>query len=91
VALNLQDTDDVRAAAQAMLARIAKSHPQARLDGLSVQTMVRKPQAQELIIGASVDPTFGPVILFGQGGTAVEVMKDSAMALPPLNARWRAR
>ena len=86
VALNLQDTDDVRAAAQAMLARIAKSHPQARLDGLSVQTMVRKPQAQELIIGASVDPTFGPVILFGQGGTAVEVMKDSAMALPPLNA-----
>jgi acetyltransferase len=41
VALNLQDTDDVRAAAQAMLARIAKSHPQARLDGLSVQTMVR--------------------------------------------------
>lgn len=86
VALNLQDADDVRAAAQAMLARIAKSHPQARLDGLSVQTMVRKPQAQELIIGASVDPTFGPVILFGQGGTAVEVMKDSAMALPPLSA-----
>ncbi|HQQ54263.1 MAG TPA: GNAT family N-acetyltransferase, partial [Ottowia sp.] len=42
-------------------------------------------QAQELIIGASIDPTFGPVILFGQGGTAVEVMKDSAMALPPLN------
>ena len=86
VALNLQDADDVRAAAQAMLARIAKSHPQARLEGLSVQTMVRKPQAQELIIGASVDPTFGPVILFGQGGTAVEVMKDSAMALPPLSA-----
>jgi acetyltransferase len=70
----------------AMLARVGKSHPQARLDGFSVQAMVRRKQAQELIIGASIDPVFGPVILFGQGGTAVEVMKDSAMALPPLNA-----
>ena len=85
VVLNLQDAEDVRAAAQAMLARIAKSHPQAWLEGFTVQQMVKKPQAQELIIGASIDPTFGPVILFGQGGTAVEVMKDSAMALPPLN------
>ena len=85
VVLNLQDADDVRAAASAMLARIGKSHPRARLDGFSVQAMVRRKQAQELIIGASIDPTFGPVILFGQGGTAVEVMKDSAMALPPLN------
>lgn len=86
VALNLQDEGDVRAAAQAMLARVAKSQPQARLEGFTVQSMVRKPQAQALIIGASIDPTFGPVILFGQGGTAVEVMQDSAMALPPLNA-----
>ena len=86
VALNLQDAQDVRAAAQAMRARIAKTHPQARLEGFSVQAMVRKPQAQELIVGASIDPSFGPVILFGQGGTAVEVLKDSAMALPPLNA-----
>lgn len=86
VVLNLQDAEDVRAAAQAMLARIGRSHPKARLEGFTVQQMVKKNQAQELIIGASVDPTFGPVILFGQGGTAVEVMKDSAMALPPLNA-----
>ncbi|HMN20904.1 MAG TPA: bifunctional acetate--CoA ligase family protein/GNAT family N-acetyltransferase [Ottowia sp.] len=86
VVLNLQDEGDVRAAAHAMLARIGKSHPQARLEGFTVQAMVRLKQAQELIIGASIDPSFGPVILFGQGGTAVEVMKDSAMALPPLNA-----
>ena len=86
VVLNLQDEDDVRAAAQAMLARIGKSHPQARLEGFGVQAMVRKPQAQELIVGARVDPGFGPVILFGQGGTAVEVTRDCAMALPPLNA-----
>ena len=86
VVLNLNDADDVRASAAAMLARVAKSHPEAHLDGFTVQAMVRRKQAQELIIGASIDPTFGPVILFGQGGTAVEVMKDSAMALPPLNA-----
>ncbi len=86
VVLNLNDADDVRVSAAAMLARVAKSHPKARLDGFTVQAMVRRQQAQELIIGASIDPTFGPVILFGQGGTAVEVMKDSAMALPPLNA-----
>ena len=86
VVLNLQDADDVRAAADAMLARVRKTFPKARIEGFTVQQMVKKPQAQELIIGASIDPTFGPVILFGQGGTAVEVMKDSAMALPPLNA-----
>ncbi|QTD44848.1 bifunctional acetate--CoA ligase family protein/GNAT family N-acetyltransferase [Ottowia testudinis] len=86
VVLNLNDEGDVRAAAQAMLVRVGKSHPDARVEGFTVQKMVKMPQSQELIIGASIDPTFGPVILFGQGGTAVEVMKDSAMALPPLNA-----
>ncbi|MBH1963917.1 MAG: bifunctional acetate--CoA ligase family protein/GNAT family N-acetyltransferase [Comamonadaceae bacterium] len=86
VVLNLQDAEAVRTAAREMLTRITNSHPEARLDGFTVQQMVKMHQAQELIIGASVDPTFGPVILFGQGGTAVEVMKDSAMALPPLNA-----
>ena len=86
VALNLQDADDLRAAAAGMLARVRKSHPRARIEGFTVQAMVRRKQAQELIVGASIDPTFGPIILFGQGGTAVEVMADSAMALPPLNA-----
>jgi acetyltransferase len=47
--------------------------------------MARRPEAVELIVGASLDPTFGPVILFGLGGIAVEVMGDSALALPPLN------
>jgi acetyltransferase len=47
--------------------------------------MVRKKHAHELIIGTSTDPVFGPVILFGQGGIAVEVMADSALSLPPLN------
>ena len=49
------------------------------------QPMVQRPSAQELILGASVDPMFGPVLLFGQGGTAVELLADRAIGLPPLN------
>jgi acetyltransferase len=86
VALNLLDADMVSAAARTMLERVRKVHPKAHIDGFTVQAMVRRAQGQELIIGASMDPVVGPVILFGQGGTAVEVLKDSAMALPPLNA-----
>ena len=86
VALNLQDAADVRHAATSMLDRVRKVHPKARLEGFTVQQMVKLPKAQELIIGASIDRVFGPIILFGQGGVAVEVTKDSTMALPPLNA-----
>jgi len=68
-----------------MLVRIGNALPQARLTGFTVQRMVHRPLAQELIIGASIDPLFGPVLLFGQGGTAVEVIADRAVALPPLN------
>jgi acetyltransferase len=86
VALNLQDAAEVRQAAQTMLSRVQRQHPQAHLQGFTVQAMVRRQHAQELIVGSTVDPMFGPVILFGQGGTAVEVMADRAVALPPLNA-----
>ncbi|MFV0680821.1 GNAT family N-acetyltransferase [Ottowia sp.] len=86
VVLNLHSEELVRESASTMLASVRAAEPQARIDGFTVQAMVRRPQARELIIGASIDPVFGPVILFGQGGTAVEVVRDSAMALPPLNA-----
>ncbi|MES2319201.1 MAG: bifunctional acetate--CoA ligase family protein/GNAT family N-acetyltransferase [Pseudomonadota bacterium] len=85
VALDLDSLDAVRSAAQRMLKRVAELQPQARIDGFSVQQMVRRPDAHELIIGVATDPVFGPVILFGQGGIAVEVMADHAVALPPLN------
>jgi acetyltransferase len=85
VALDLVDDASVRLAAAQMLARVADRRPEARLTGFTVQQMVRRPLAQELIVGASVDPLFGPVLLFGQGGTAVEVVADRAIALPPLN------
>lgn len=85
VALNLHDESDVRAAARAMLARVKRQQPNARVQGFTVQTMVQRQHAQELIVGSAIDPVFGPVILFGQGGTAVEVTTDRAVALPPLN------
>jgi acetyltransferase len=85
VALDLRDEASVRHAAEEMLARVRGARPDARLTGFTVQRMVRRPLAQELIVGASIDPLFGPVLLFGQGGTAVEVIADRAIALPPLN------
>ncbi len=86
VARNLASAADVRAAARAMLARVRQARPEARIDGFSVQPMVQRSHAHELIVGASIDSVFGPVILFGQGGTSVEVVADRAVALPPLNA-----
>mgnify|MGYP000424249853 CR=1 FL=1 len=85
VALDLETALAVFSAAQGMQERLSALLPAARLQGFSVQAMARRPQASEVIIGMTTDPTFGPVILFGQGGVAVEVMDDHAIALPPLN------
>ena len=85
VSLNLRDEAQLREAAVDMLMRVRQLRPQARIAGFTVQAMAALPMAQELIIGASIDPVFGPVVLFGQGGTAVEVLADRAIALPPIN------
>ncbi len=86
VALNLHGPFEVEKAANAMLERVAASYPEARVEGFTVQRMaVRSPGTQELIVGIATDPLFGPVIMFGQGGVAVEVIADRAVALPPLN------
>src|SRR4029079_12010875 len=84
VALDLEEARDVRRAAEAMLRRLRQLRPEARLAGFTVQPMARRPEAQELIVGVATDPVFGPVILFGHGGTAVEVIRDRAVGLPPL-------
>ena len=85
VALDLFGAAAVTAAAQAMIDRLTASKPDASITGFSVQPMVRRSDAYELIIGVLTDPQFGPIILFGQGGTAVEVIDDKALGLPPLN------
>ena len=85
VMLDIADEAGLREATHQMLACVGALRPDARIEGFSVQAMARRPEAQELIVGASVDPIFGPVLMFGQGGTAVEVIGDRAIALPPLN------
>jgi acetyltransferase len=85
VRLNIGNAAELGEACAAMLARVRELRPDADVQGFTVQRMVTLKHAHELIVGASVDPVFGPVILFGQGGTAVEVLADSALALPPLN------
>jgi len=86
VDLDLDTPEAVRQSAAAMQARIEQALPDARLHGFTVQPMVRRPDAFELIAGIFEDVQFGPVILFGEGGTGVEAIGDTNMALPPLDA-----
>ena len=85
VRLNLNATD-VEAAARQMLEGVLRKAPSARITGFTIEEQIETGNAHELILGASVDRTFGPVLLFGQGGIAVEIVADRAMALPPLNS-----
>lgn len=85
VRLNLESPDECEQAARVMLDRMRQAHPDARIDGFTVQRMERRPGAHELVVGVASDPVFGPVIVFGQGGTASDIIADRAVALPPLN------
>ncbi|HET8696092.1 MAG TPA: acetate--CoA ligase family protein, partial [Gammaproteobacteria bacterium] len=85
VELHLTGRAAVEAAASAMLERVRRAVPGAAIRGFSVEPMVERAGALELIVGASAHGDFGPVILFGEGGTAVEAIADTALELPPLN------
>jgi acetyltransferase len=85
VMLGLADISAVRFAAAAMLERVEAARPDARIEGFLIQQMIELADAVELIAGIGDDAAFGPVIVFGQGGTAVELINDIAIALPPLN------
>lgn len=87
VRLNLFSEQAVRDATGSILQRAREVRPDARIDGVIVQPMIVRPRARELIAGMVDDETFGPVIVFGRGGTAVEVIDDKALALPPLDLR----
>ncbi|MBC7470673.1 MAG: bifunctional acetate--CoA ligase family protein/GNAT family N-acetyltransferase [Ramlibacter sp.] len=86
VALGLATPDAVRSAAVRMRQQVARLKPEAVVHGFTVQEMASRPHAKELIVGLSADNVFGPVLLFGQGGTDVELFGRHAVALPPLNA-----
>ncbi len=85
VVLDLKSPEEVLTAACDMLDRVSETYPTAEIRGFTVQQMTRRPGGHELIVGIADDAVFGPVILFGQGGTEVELIKDSAVGLPPLN------
>ena len=87
VTLDLTTEEAVRKAAADIFERAARLKPDASVTGVTVQPMVRRTKARELIVGLADDPSFGPVVLFGRGGTAVEVINDKALALPPLDMK----
>ncbi len=80
----------MRTAFQAIRQAVAEKVGAEHFQGVTVQPMV-KLDGYELIIGSSLDPQFGPVMLFGSGGQLVEVFKDRALALPPLNSTLALR
>ena len=90
VRLKLSGAAQVETAFHAMLDEVRQHRPQARLEGVMVEPMVVRPQGRELMIGLLRDPVFGPAITFGAGGTAVELLRDRSVALPPLNASLAA-
>ncbi len=86
VRLNLQNADMVASAFDDIVRHTARLRPEARIEGVLVQPMLRFAHAREVLIGIATDAVFGPVISFGAGGVAVEAVRDAALALPPLNA-----
>lgn len=85
VVLDLVGPREVRDAAEAMIERVRAHAPKARIEGFSVQPMIQRPDAFELIVGVADDAQFGPMLMVGQGGTDVEIIGDMALALPPVN------
>lgn len=85
VALDLHDREAAAAAACAMEVRISREQPEARIEGYAVEEMVARPHAHELIVGIATDPTFGPLLMVGAGGTGVELIADKAIELAPID------
>jgi acetyltransferase len=91
VQLNLGSAEGVKRAFAAIEKSVGEKAGAQHFQGVTVQPMIKFKDAYELIIGSSLDPQFGPVLLFGTGGQLVEVFKDRALALPPLNTTLARR
>lgn len=85
IRLNLTNAQAVRGSYHEIIENVERNRPDAQIDGISIEPMVVKPNGRELMVGVTCDPIFGPIITFGAGGTAVEVMADRSVSLPPLN------
>jgi acetyltransferase len=86
IRLNLANAQAVRGAFHDIIENVKRNRPDATIEGISIQPMIVKPNGRELMVGVTNDPIFGPIITFGAGGTAVEILKDRSVSLPPLNA-----
>src|SRR5690242_20358457 len=91
VQLNLSNPAAVEKAFAAIQTSVTEKAGAQHFQGVTVQPMIKLKDAYELIIGSSLDPQFGPVLLFGTGGQLVEVFKDRALGLPPLNSTLARR
>jgi len=85
VRLNITNAPAVRNAYHDIIETVQKKHPDARINGVSIEPYLARPHGRELMVGVVRDPIFGPIITFGAGGTEVEIFSDRAVALPPLN------
>ncbi|PWQ94343.1 bifunctional acetate--CoA ligase family protein/GNAT family N-acetyltransferase [Leucothrix pacifica] len=85
VVLNIRGAQKVRNVYREIMDNVKIKRPEARIDGVLIEKMHIAPNGRELMIGLKNDSIFGPVISFGSGGTQVEVLRDHAVALPPLN------
>ncbi len=87
VRLNLTSEQAVREATIEVLTLARAAKPGERITGVTIHPMILRPKARELIAGIADDPAFGPIVVFGSGGTAVEVIDDKAIGLPPLDMK----
>ncbi len=85
VRLNIQNAPAVRNAYHDIIDTVQKRHPTAKINGISIEPFLSRPNGRELMVGVFRDPIFGPVITFGAGGFDVEIFSDRSVALPPLN------
>ncbi|EMG9310873.1 bifunctional acetate--CoA ligase family protein/GNAT family N-acetyltransferase [Proteus mirabilis] len=85
VMLYLRDSNEVESAAHAIIERVSELYPQAKIQGLLVQSMANRAGSQELRVAIEQDPIFGPLILLGEGGVEWQIETKAAVALPPLN------
>ena len=91
VQLNLKDTAAVQKAFNDIKTSVTQKVGAQHFQGVTVQKMIKLGDGYELILGSSIDPQFGPVLLFGLGGQLVEIFKDRALGLPPLNTTLARR
>lgn len=85
VRLNIVNAQAVRGTYNELIATVQALHPNAKIEGVTVERMYSNPHGRELLLGVIRDPVFGAIISFGAGGTMVEIMRDHAIAIPPLN------